>query len=165
MALHGAHRLLGGEYVGFRVDIEGVLSLKDAGPEQGFDPDLFTPPLLARAPKTADLSARALVHGKDLYRGVALIDVTLNPEAGGVYLTGRAYNHGTELASITRLTSTLFDLDGQPVWVQADFLEANLIPGQEQGFAFALPPRDSLEILNEIPPRANRHRWHGHRRQ
>ena len=151
MAQHGAHRLLGGEYVGFRVDVEGVLSLADAAPDEGFDPDLFIPPELAAEPVTADVGVRALAHGKDLYRGVALLDLAFDPKDTGVAFSGRAFNRGTTLASVTRITTTLFDLDGLPVWVQADFLEANLIPGQGQDFAFTLPPRDHVEVLEEIP--------------
>ena len=92
-----------------------------------------------------------MVHGKDLYRGVALIGLELEETEAGIKMTGRAYNRGTELASLTRLTSTLFDLDGKPIWVQANFLEANLISGQEQSFAFILPPRSAIEIYKKFP--------------
>ena len=151
LAQHGAHRLLGGEYIGFRVDVEGVLSLQDAKPTDGFDPDLFVPPILEAAPISADVTARGLAHGADLYRGIALLGLEFEENEKGLQYRGRAYNRGTSLASVTRITCTLFDLTGQPVWVQADFLEANLIPGQEQPFAFTLPLRDFVEVLTQIP--------------
>ena len=137
--------------MGFRVDVEGVLSLSDAAPDEGFDPDLFIPPELSAEPVSADVGVRALAHGADLYRGVALLDVAFEATDTGLSFTGLAFNRGTTLASVTRMTTTLFDLDGSPVWVQADFLEANLIPGQGQNFAFTLPPRDQVEVLDEIP--------------
>ena len=147
---HGVHRLLPAESAGFRIDFEGVLSLQDAELYDSFDPKLFIPPELDGEPAFANLEARALAHGSDLYRGVSLSQLDIKATQGGVEVEGLASNNGTTLSSITRLTFTLIDLQGLPIWVEARFIEADLIPGQQQAFRFSLPPRSSIELINDL---------------
>lgn len=145
----GVHRLLPSEAAGFRIDFEGVLSLQDAEEAEAFDPTFFIPPEFEADPVSANLEARALAHGQDLYRGIALTNLRLDLEDGDLEVSGRAFNGGPTLASITRLT--FYDLEGLPLWVEARYLEANLIPGQDQGFRFDLPQGSNIEVISEIP--------------
>ncbi|MBD3679865.1 MAG: hypothetical protein HUJ27_15880 [Rhodobacteraceae bacterium] len=144
-------RLLPAESAGFRVDFEGVLSLEAAETRGEFDPTLFIPPELEAAPDAASMEARALVTGRDLYRGVSLNGIRAELVDGAPVLTGLAVNTGTKTATITRINVLLFGLDGSPIWAEAGFVETNLYPGQSAPFSLALPAREEIEVIAEIP--------------
>lgn len=146
------HRLLPAETAGFRVDFEGVLSLQDARAE--YDPTLFIPPEFAEAPATATLDARALVTGRDLYRGVSLNGIRAQVKNGALLLTGLAVNTGTATASITGLTLLLYGPDGLPLWAEAAYVETNIYPGQSAPFAVTLPLGSEITVLADIAPSA-----------
>lgn len=146
-----AHRLLAAEAAGFRIDFEGVLSLQDARADAAYDPTLFLPPEFAETPETATVIARALVTGKDLYRGVALNDIRSRVEGGALILTGLAINTGTETASIIGLNLLLYGPDGRPLWADTGFVETNIYPGQSAPFRFKLPLGSDISVVADVP--------------
>lgn len=146
-------RLLPAETTGFRVAFEGVLSLKDAAPEQ-FDPLLFVPPVLAEIPRSAQLDARALVNAEGLYRGIALNGVSLSETPAGLHIEGLAVNIGTETASVIRIIALLNDDAGLPVWAEAGFVDTNIYPGQSAPFSLDLPVRSTIEVIADLPATA-----------
>jgi hypothetical protein len=149
-AMVNGQRLLPAESTGFRIAFEGVLSLQDAAADAGFDPKLFVPPLLSDDPASAGLEARALVSAANLYRGIALNAVHVEEREDRLHISGTAVNVGTETASVIRLTALVYDMDGQPVWADAGFVDANIMPGQSTPFAMDLPLRDEIEVLGDI---------------
>ena len=146
------HRLLPAETAGFRIDFEGVLSLQAA--RTGYDPTLFIPPEFAEAPTTATLDARALVTGRDLYRGVALNGIRAKVKDGTLQVTGLAVNTGSETATITGLTLLLYAPDGRPLWAETTFVETNIYPGQSAPFAVTLPLGNEITVLADLSPSA-----------
>jgi hypothetical protein len=149
--LVNAHRLLAAEAAGFRIDFEGVLSLQDARADGEYDPTLFVPPEFAEPPQTATVTARALVTGGGLYRGVALNGIRIKVEDGALIVTGLAVNTGTETASIVGLNFLLYGPDARPLWADTGFVETNIYPGQSAPFRFALPIGTEITIIAEVP--------------
>ena len=148
-----SHRLLPGEAGAYRIGFEGILSLDDADVAGSFDPKMFVPPILSETPVEAQVSARALVVAQNLYRGIALNGVRFAQSAdGGVEVSGTAVNTGTEIASISRVISTLFDESGKPVWADASFVSTNIQPGQSSPFRIVLPPRADIEVISDVDP-------------
>jgi hypothetical protein len=143
-------RLLPAESTGFRIAFEGVLSLQDIAADAGYDPRLFVPPVLSAMPRSAALEARALVSAANLYRGIALNAVSVQERDGKLHISGTAVNVGTETASVIRLTALVYDAGGLPVWADAGFVDANIMPGQSTPFSMDLPLRDEIEVLGEI---------------
>ncbi len=141
-------RLLPAETAGFRVDFEGVLSLEDAA--DTFDPTLFIPPEFNGTPNTANVEARALVTGTDLYRSVALNSVQVTDGDHGPVLSGLAVNTGTETATIIRILALLYDDAGRPIWTEAGYVETNIYPGQSAPFTVQLPRRDEIIVVADL---------------
>jgi hypothetical protein len=152
--LVNAHRLLAAEAAGFRIDFEGVLSLQDARADGEYDPTLFVPPEFAEPPETATVSARALVTGRDLYRGVALNGIRTTVKDGALIVTGLAVNTGTETASIVGLNLLLYGPDGRPLWVDTGFVDTNIYPGQSAPFRLALPLGSDVAVIADVPENA-----------
>jgi hypothetical protein len=144
-------RMLPAETAGFRIDFDDVLSLQDTGKAVQFDPTLWIPPTLDAAPTKATMTARALVTGDDLYRGVALNGISVELEDGKPVLSATAVNTGVESATIVRVVASLYDLSGRPIWTQAGFVETNMYPGQSAPFSMTFPRRDAITVLAEIP--------------
>ncbi|SMX31110.1 hypothetical protein [Actibacterium lipolyticum] len=145
-----SQRMLPAETSGFRIDFEGVLSLEDEEALGNFDPTLFIPPELSAPPDTASIEARAVVAGRDLYRGVALNGVRIADKDGTPVVSGLAVNTGTETATIIRIIALLYDDEGLPVWAEAGFVETNIYPGQSAPFQFALPARDEITVIADL---------------
>ncbi len=141
-------RLLPAETSGFRIDFEGVLSLED---EAGsFDPSTYIPPKLDQAPTGAKIEARALVVGSDMYRAVALNNLRITTESNRPTISGLAVNTGTETATIVRIIALLYDMNGNPIWADAGFVETNIYPGQSAPFSFDLPARQDITVVEPV---------------
>lgn len=141
-------RLLPAETSGFRIDFEGVLSLED---EAGsFDPTTYIPPELNQAPTGAKIEARALVVGSDMYRAVALNNVRIASENDRPQISGLAVNTGTQTATIVRIIALLYDVEGQPIWADAGYVETNIYPGQSAPFSFSLPAREEITVVKPV---------------
>lgn len=138
-------RLLPAETSGFRIDFEGVLSLEDAA--NTFDPTSYVPPELSETPDAATLEARALVVGTDLYRSVALNNITITSDQDQPVISGTAVNNGTETATIIRIIALLYDDAGQPIWSDAGYVKTNIYPGQSTPFSLTLPARDTINVI------------------
>lgn len=148
--LINAHRLLPAESAGFRIDFEGVLSLKDARANGEYDPTMFIPPEFVEVPDHAELAARSLVTGKDLYRGIALNGLRTTVENGKLVLTGLAVNTGTETASVVGLNLLLYGPDAKPLWAETGFVETNIYPGQSAPFRLLLPLGYSVDVVSDL---------------
>jgi hypothetical protein len=151
-AMVSGQRLLPAESSGFRVAFEGVLSMRDAAAAAGYDPKLFVPPVLDATPVTASIDTRALVATANLYRGIALNGLTFSEDAKGLKINGTAANVGTLTASVIRITAMGYDENGLPIWVDAGYVDSNILPGQATPFEMRLPPRSAVELIAEIGP-------------
>lgn len=149
-AMTSGQRLLPAESSGFRVAFEGVLSMQDAAANAGFDPKLFVPPILDAKPATANIDARALVATANLYRGISLNGLTFSEDSEGLKISGSAANVGTQTASVIRITALAYDEKGRPIWVDAGYVDSNILPGQTAHFEMHLPPRSAIEVVAEI---------------
>jgi hypothetical protein len=143
-------RLLPTESTGFRIDFEGVVSLKDAEALADYDPTIYIPPKLDGVPDDAKLETRAVVTGTDLYRGVSLNNLTIENTDTGPVLSALAVNTGTETATVVRLVVLLYDLQGAPIWVEAGYVPVNIYPGQGTPVSIQLPERSTIEIIADV---------------
>lgn len=98
------------------------------------------------------MTGRALVTGKDLYRGISLNGIRNRVEGGQLVVTGLAVNTGTETASIVALNLLLYGPDGRPLWTDSGTLPANIYPGQSAPFRVSLPLGASITVLDELSP-------------
>ncbi|MHA6263525.1 hypothetical protein ACXYMO_10000 [Arenibacterium sp. CAU 1754] len=149
----GGQRLLPAESTGFRVEFDGVLSLRDAQSLGTFDPKQFLPPEFNAKPTGGALEARALVNTNNLYRGVTLNGLRFEQQESALNLSGLAVNTGTETATIIRINVLLFGPSGRPLWVDAGFVETNLYPGQSTEFSLAFPQARAIEIVADLDER------------
>lgn len=147
-----SQRLLPAETGGFRIDFEGVLSLADEEAAGTFDPTMFIPPELDTEPTGAQVEARALVTGTDLYRGVTLNGVAVRSDDGAPVIEGFAVNSGIETATIVRVIALLYDDAGVPIWADAGFVETNIYPGQSAPLRLKLPARDEISVIADLTP-------------
>lgn len=108
-------------------------------------------PNLPNPPETATFTARPLVTGRDLYRGVALHGIRTTVEYGALIVTGLAVNAGTETASIVGLNLLLCGPDGRPLWADTGFVEINSHPGQSAPFRLELPLGTDISVVADVP--------------
>lgn len=146
--LAGGQRLLPAQESGFRIDFDGVPTLDHAG--RDFDPTMYIPPVLDDMPQRAELQARALATGRDLYSDITLTGLRVETTGDGHILSGLATNTGTLTATLIRISALLSDPDGQPVWVEPGFLDSNIHPGQSAPFQMRLPHRASITVLGRL---------------
>ncbi len=150
MGQWGGQRLLSKESAGFKVEFDGVLSLRDAKARGTFDPDEFLPPKFYHPPSIGTIEARALVNTQNLYRGIVLNSLKFKQENKKFTLTGLAVNTGTETASIVRINVLLYDQYGKPLWVECGFVDTNVYPGQSVPFSVELPLAKEISIISDI---------------
>lgn len=147
----GGHRLLPAESAGFRIDFDGVLSLKHAESLGQFDPEQFIPPEYPDKPDGGHVDARAIVAARNIYRQVALNDLRWTRRGTQLVLSGLAVNTGTETASVIRIAVLLYDAGGAPRWVEAGFVENNVYPGQSEPFRMTMPLAEQIDVIARIP--------------
>lgn len=114
------HQVLPRETVPYRIDIEGRAGGRDlddptAGP---FDPDAFSEPVLAREVAAVEVSARAVVTGRQLSRDLTVQSVRTELTNDGTWqVHAELRNQGVEAATIPHILVTLFDAEGNVAWV------------------------------------------------
>jgi hypothetical protein len=146
------HKLLPQEITPFRVDFEGVagMALEEVVDILDFNPTRlwsYSPPAGA---KLGDYSvfAKSVITPHDLYRDVGTQHLTVEPVDGNLVLRGQLINNGTLEATIPHILVTLYDDNGQVVWVDHHYLREGVRPQRTVDFNLSLTPIESLQLLN-----------------
>lgn len=147
----GAHRLLPGERSTFRIDFEGFMKISDSYLGDAFDPDQFSLPEFSEPPKKATLDIWGTVCAAPRYKDVR-IDTSEIVEVRGAktqWLKLSVTNTGPKIISTLQFKIGYYNASGTLIWVDADFLQTNLLPGEQRALSF--PLKSSLETLETGP--------------
>lgn len=144
------HKILPKEVTPFRIDFEGVAGMRIEERQPGaleFDPNAFTPPDIRAPIANFEVYAKALVTGRDLYRGVGVQDVQVVQEDGAYRLQGELINNGTLEATIPHLLITYYDERNQVVWVDHFYQSESIRPQRTQRFDVPITPAADVETI------------------
>ncbi len=140
------HKLLPKEVTSFRINFEGIAWQKntDKGPKT-FNPKEFTPASIKEIPATFDLQCAGNVANVDLYKSVALQEITITNET----ITGILFNAGLQEVTIPQLLVSYYDKNKQLIWVTHHFLPEGIRQQRKQFFSFELPNIIGLNVLKD----------------
>ncbi len=138
------------EISGFKLDFEGRLSIKDAEIYDGFNPEIFVPPVYDSPPKSAYLGVSSVIDENGSYRSIMLSDISSYEINNRLEIRGRAVNNGIKILTTVKILTTLYGQDGKPAWVEIDFIEDVLRPGQTTDFKMTFPKRENIEVIFEL---------------
>ena len=140
------HKLMPKEITSFRINFEGIawLDSKQSKPET-FDPNQFIPVQLQDAPQKFDLQCAGNVATVDLYKGVAINDISIK----GNQISGILFNFGLREVTIPQLLISYYDIDKKLLWVDHQYLREGIRPQRKQFFSYSLLDISHLEVVNE----------------
>ncbi|MDG1573363.1 hypothetical protein OZ410_13620 [Robiginitalea sp. M366] len=140
------HQLLPGEGSPFRVRFQDIAwRVATASKPLTYNPDQFQPLDLAEMPGAFEVLSEGNQATQDLYHHLALEVDTLTPQT----LSGTVHNLGIQEATIVQLLISYYDAQGQPLWVDSQYLEASVRVQRRQPFRLELP---DLTHLQAWPP-------------
>lgn len=136
----GAHRLLPGERSPFRIDFEGFMKISDSYLGDKFDPDHFSLPEFSAAPSKATLDVWGTVCAAPRYKNIRIDRTQIATIRGSDknILKLSVTNTGTQVVSTLQFKMGYYNSSGSLVWVSADYLQTNLLPGEQRALSFQL---------------------------
>ncbi len=142
------HKVLPLEIVPFRIDFEGVAgaALLDSSLQRDTDPLDFAPQATWAYEKPPgitigkfDVVAKAVVTQRDLQRAIGAQDLRVEATADGtLILHGTLINNDLREATIPHLLITLYDENGEVMWVDHHYLPAAIRPQRTELFSLPL---------------------------
>lgn len=143
---HLKHKLLPRESTVFRIDFEDV-SWQDVSEEvpNTFQPDQFTPAIMADVPSYFNLQCAGNISNKGLHKNLALQHI----ESEGGRLHGTIYNSGIQEVTIPQLLVSYYNQDRELLWVDHRFLEEGIRVGRKKDFTYPLPDLSGLKVINK----------------
>ncbi|PKG41050.1 hypothetical protein [Psychroflexus sp. MES1-P1E] len=143
---HVKHKLLPKESSSFRINFEGIAWSKteDSIPDT-FNPDEFTPVDLDEQPTKFNLQAAGNVSGSDLYKNIAMSEVTIN----GKIINGNLFNSGTQEVTVPQLLITYYDESKTMLWVDHLFIKEGIRQQRKKGFEYQILKEGSVKIIND----------------
>lgn len=141
---HLKHKLMPKETTTFRIDFEGIAwsSTLDTLPPT-FNPDEFTPITLEEQPTQFDLQCAGNVAITDLYKQLALQDLTV--EQGRI--KGTLFNTGVQEVTIPQLLVSYYDHNKELIWVDHHFIQEGVRIERKQYFEYELLDLRKMELL------------------
>ncbi|WP_299312649.1 hypothetical protein [uncultured Aquimarina sp.] len=139
------HKLMPKEITSFRINFEGIawIDNKEKGPTT-FNPNEFTAVNFEDVPVTFNLQCAGNVANVDLYKGVAIQDITINK---GI-VKGIVFNTGVQEVTIPQLLISYYNKDKILIWVDHLFLREGIRQQRKQFFEYTLSEISNLKILN-----------------
>ncbi len=148
----GAHRLLPGERSPFRIDFEGFMKISDSYLGDAFDPDQFSLPQFSAPPQSASLDVWGTVCATPRYKSIK-IDRSQVVEIGDRQVLKLAVtNTGTKIVSTLQFKMGIYNPQGDLVWVDADYLQTNLLPGEKRELSLPLNAQAFTMQYGEVYP-------------
>lgn len=140
------HKLLPKEITSFRVDFEGIAWLKPGETiPKTFNPDEFTPIDLKDQATKFNLQCAGNVATTDLYKSVALSDLSF----GEKNVSGTLFNYGTQEVTIPELLCSYYNSDKKLIWVDHQFLREGVRIQRKQYFNFGFPELKEVKVIND----------------
>ncbi|TSE10232.1 hypothetical protein [Aquimarina algiphila] len=127
------HKLMPKETTSFRVNFEGIawVDQKERKPET-FNPDEFTPMDFEDKPNTFDLQCAGNVATVDLYKGVAINELSVQKD----HVEGVLFNSGLQEVTIPLLLISYYDENKELIWVDHQYLPEGIRPQRKQYFDY-----------------------------
>ena len=136
----GAHRLLPGERSPFRIDFEGFMKISESYLGDKFDPDHFSLPEFSSAPSTAALDVWGTVCATPRYKDIQIdrSQIVTMRDSDIQFLKLSVTNTGTKIVSTLQFKIGIYDAADTLVWVEAEYLQTNLLPGEQRALSFQI---------------------------
>ncbi|MEK6152178.1 hypothetical protein WIW50_02915 [Flavobacteriaceae bacterium 3-367] len=142
---HMKHKLMPKEITPFRINFEGVAWSKNGERIPGtFNPEEFTPIQLREAPTKFDLQCAGNVAQTDLYKRLALQEVSLNKGA----MDGTLFNWGVQEVTIPQLLVSYYGKDRDLLWVDHQFLSEGVRVQRKQSFTYVPRDMSALKVIS-----------------
>ncbi len=129
------HKLMPKEITSFRINFEGIawINKEDHKPKT-FNPDQFTAMKFDEKPAKFNLQCAGNVTTVDLYKGVAINELSIKND----YVEGVLFNSGLEEVTIPLLLVSYYNKDHELVWVDHQYLPEGIRPQRKQYFNYQL---------------------------
>ncbi len=149
-------RVLPGESVSFRIDVEGRAGSFDRNDSNAgdFDPLAYSAPVLDDEVAVVEVAARAVASGGRAERSVGVAASSVDA-AGVVEATLR--NDASTAATIARVTTTYLDSAGGVVWVDHHWTPESVLPRSSTSTSWHLDPVEVevsdvlVEQIDDVP--------------
>lgn len=142
---HIKHKLLPKEITSFRINFESIAwTTKESEMPETYDPDEFTPVNLQDVPAKFNLQIAANVAITDLYKQVALQDLTLHEKS----MEGVLFNSGNQEVTIPQLLISYYDASKRLVWVDHSFISEGIRIQRKQSFDYKFLDLKSVTVIN-----------------
>ena len=139
------HCLMPKEITSFRVDFEGVAWLnKDALKPSTFNPAEFTSANFTAVPTNFSLSCMGNVLTRNLYKKVALSNVSYYNGK----IRGELFNYGLKEVTIPQLIVSYYDAENELIWVDHQFLKNGIRVQKKRSFEYVLAGVGNVEVIN-----------------
>lgn len=163
----GAHRLMPGQDMAFRIDFEGYLKIQDQAYNAAYDPEQFSVTELNSLPTNVSLDVSTTVCTPPHYNELAFSNIKMETTQNGSVLRAKISNTGTEIVSTLQIKLSHKTAQGQLIWVEPFYLQNNLIPGEERDLIIPLSnirgksvrPVTKLRINNVVQDVASTSIW------
>jgi len=141
---HMKHKLMPKETTTFKINFEGIAwtSAKDHIPPT-FNPDQFTPIHLKEVPTNFNIQSAGNTANTDLYKQVALQNLTKTPQG----FNGVLFNYGIQEVTIPQLIISYYNEKKELVWVDHSFLKEGVRVQRKHYFKYEPLALDSLKII------------------
>ena len=142
---HLKHKLMPKEISAFRIDFEGIAwsKTKDSIPDT-FNPDEFTPIELSEQPTKFNLQAAGNVSNADLFKNVALSNLTISPKE----IHGELFNSGVQEITIPQILYSFYDEDKNLVWVEQQFIKDGVKQQRKIEFNYTIKDIKELKVIS-----------------
>jgi hypothetical protein len=130
---HIKHKLLPKEITSFRINFESIAwTTKESEMPETYNPDEFSPVSLTENPIKFNLQCAANVAISDLYKQVALQDLTFKEN----HMEGTLFNAGNQEVTIPQLLISYYDASKNLLWVDHSFVTEGIRVQRKRTFEY-----------------------------
>jgi len=139
------HKLMPKETTSFRINFEDIAWQENTSIKPKiFDPDEFTTKIFNDIPDKFNLQCAGNVANVDLYKGVAIQELSIYQNA----LAGILFNAGVQEVTIPQLLISYYDKDKNLVWVDHSYLQEGIRPQRKKYFEYSLLDLSTITAIS-----------------
>ena len=142
---HVKHKLMPKEVTSFKINFEGIAwSKTEEEIPKTFNPDEFTPVEFEEQPTKFNLQVAGNVSGSDLYKNIALSDLSID----STNISGSLFNAGLSEVTIPQLLISFYNKNKEIIWVDHLFLKEGIRQQRKQSFNYNIAESSAIQIIN-----------------